>query len=554
MAEGAVNSTNTQLIRSSNVVLNGHARIAWKSWDANLATFELANFNTSGGTHSGITSNKYIAGATIFLDANFNGTLDGDEPLTYSNFDGSYDLNFTTEKFDKNGNGQIDSDEGQWVSQGGFDTFTHQEIDAPLTSPGGYSMITPVTTVVNSLVQQGVNSNQAEIEVKQALSLPNQIQLSSFDPIAAMKQGDPNGKKVMTAHVEINTLLDQATSFMQGAFQLSPTQISSVIGATMADQINTGKPLDLTNAAQVENLVKSASVVLQSIEPSQKWENVLKIADKAAKVMASSAQEMKDSLKKPGSTAKALERVSKLQAFLVSQTSQDLQSAAAGKKTIAKVLKENTGKGLDAALMRQEAQENALQNALKIGTRHADILKGSKNAEFLIGRQGDDRLYGQGGQDFLAGEQGNDLLDGGAGNDTLNGGDKNDILLGGKGDDLLIDEKGNDILIGGKGSDRFRVNLEMPGIDRMNDFSKKSDSLEILVTQAIQGLAIGSPISSDQFHLGSKAMGVSDRFIYNHSTGALFFDPDGKGGSAQVQIATLSNRSSLDYSNIVVVA
>jgi len=415
-------------------------------------------------------------------------------------------------------------------------------------------MITPVTTVVNSLVQQGVNSNQAEIEVKQALSLPNQIQLSSFDPIAAMKQGDPNGKKVMTAHVEINTLLDQATSFMQGAFQLSPTQISSVIGATMADQINTGKPLDLTNAAQVENLVKSASVVLQSIEPSQKWENVLKIADKAAKVMASSAQEMKDSLKKPGSTAKALERVSKLQAFLVSQTSQDLQSAAAGKKSIAKVLKENTGKGLDAALMRQEAQENALQNALKIGTRHADILKGSKNAEFLIGRQGDDRLYGQGGQDFLAGEQGNDLLDGGAGNDTLNGGDKNDTLLGGKGDDLLIGEKGNDILIGGKGSDRFRVNLEMPGIDRMNDFSKKSDSLEILVTQAIQGLAIGSPISSDQFHLGSKAMGVSDRFIYNRSTGALFFDADGKGGAAQVQLATLSNRASLDYSNIVVVA
>lgn len=541
-----------------SVFLDGYASLGvWplkKEWNVNLATFEIANFKTGGGTHSGITSNKYIAGATIFLDANFNGTLDDDEPLTYSNFDGSYNLNFATEKLDKNGNGQIDSDEGQWVSQGGFDTFTQQDIDVPLTAPGGYSMITPVTTVVNSLVQQGVNSNQAEIEVKQALSLPNATQLSSFDPIAAMKQGDPNGKKVMTAHVEMNTLLDQTTSFMQGAFQLSPTQISSVIGATMADQINTGKLLDLTNAAQVENLVKSASVVLQSIEPSQKWENVLNIADKAAKVMASSAQEMKDSLKIPGSATQALERVSKLQAFLVSQTSQDLQSAAAGTKSIAKVLKENTGKGLIAALKKQEAQEKAQQNALKIGTRHADILKGSKNADLIIGQQGNDHLYGQGKQDILSGDQGNDWLEGGTGNDTLNGGDGKDTLLGGNGNDLLIGEKGNDILIGGKGNDRFRVNLEMPGIDRMNDFSKKSDSLEISVSQSIEALTIDSSIGADQFRLGSKAMDASDRFIYNRSTGALFFDSDGKGGSAQVQIATLSNRASLDYSNIAVVA
>ncbi|NJR61684.1 MAG: hypothetical protein HC769_24320 [Cyanobacteria bacterium CRU_2_1] len=61
-------------------------------------------------------------------------------------------------------------------------------------------------------------------------------------------------------------------------------------------------------------------------------------------------------------------------------------------------------------------------------------------------------------------------------------------------------------------------------------------------------------ISSAQFHLGSGAADSSDRFIYNQSTGALFFDRDGRGGSAQVQIATLSNRASLSHSDIVVVS
>ena len=36
---------------------------------------------------------------------------------------------------------------------------------------------------------------------------------------------------------------------------------------------------------------------------------------------------------------------------------------------------------------------------------------------------------------------------------------------------------------------------------------------------------------------------ASDRILYNINTGMLFFDPDGSGGAAAVQFATLSNHA-----------
>ncbi|NER25412.1 MAG: hypothetical protein F6J96_32905 [Symploca sp. SIO1C2] len=46
---------------------------------------------------------------------------------------------------------------------------------------------------------------------------------------------------------------------------------------------------------------------------------------------------------------------------------------------------------------------------------------------------------------------------------------------------------------------------------------------------------------------------VSDRFIYNDTTGALFFNPDGTGTLAQIQSPQLSGGVALTNSDIVVV-
>ncbi|MDJ0632845.1 MAG: hypothetical protein QNJ34_06605 [Xenococcaceae cyanobacterium MO_188.B29] len=57
-----------------------------------------------------------------------------------------------------------------------------------------------------------------------------------------------------------------------------------------------------------------------------------------------------------------------------------------------------------------------------------------------------------------------------------------------------------------------------------------------------------------ELYYGSAATVASHRFIYDSSTGEIFFDVDGIGGVAQTQLATLSLGTNLDSSDIVVTA
>lgn len=53
--------------------------------------------------------------------------------------------------------------------------------------------------------------------------------------------------------------------------------------------------------------------------------------------------------------------------------------------------------------------------------------------------------------------------------------------------------------------------------------------------------------------MGSAAANASDRFIYNQSTGGLFFDSDGTGAAGQVQLAGLSTGLAMTDADIFVI-
>lgn len=149
---------------------------------------------------------------------------------------------------------------------------------------------------------------------------------------------------------------------------------------------------------------------------------------------------------------------------------------------------------------------------------------------------------------------GNDLLDGGTGNDTLTGGAGIDTLTGGTGNDILVSGTGNDILTGGTGSDRFTFNSRSEGLDRITDFSVVDDTIAISAAGFGGGLVAGAAIAVNQFVLGTGATTGSNRFIFNNGNGSLFFDQDGTGAIAKIQIATLNTGLSLSNADIFVLA
>ena len=244
------------------------------------------------------------------------------------------------------------------------------------------------------------------------------------------------------------------------------------------------------------------------------------------------------------------------------------------------------------------------------GNSAANSLTGNAAANHLFGLDGNDKLNGGAGADVLVGGLGNDsytvdnigdviteranegtdsvsasisyllsanveklTLSGsanidGTGNElgnslTGNGGANNlyglagtDILSGGLGDDWLSGGLGGDTLTGGAGKDRFVFDVvdTFANRDTIKDFEHGID--DILISRSAFSAFAGSvagALSTSAFVVGVAATTAAHRIVYNNATGGLSYDPDGVGGQAQIQIASLSTKPVLDAADFLLI-
>ncbi len=205
-------------------------------------------------------------------------------------------------------------------------------------------------------------------------------------------------------------------------------------------------------------------------------------------------------------------------------------------------------------------------NVLYGGTGN-DWLIGGYDDDKAYGGTGNDQFYGGEGQDTMSGDDGQDMICGGAGLDTLYGGKGDDALYGhytnhfedtdanqlygGAGNDSLVGADGSDTLDGGVGNDEmtgeagadtFVFDLK-GGVDHILDFTSGEDHINI-ASALSKVLSGASALTADAFYAADGAVSghdSDDRLIYDTSTGALYYDVDGSGKKAAVQIAVLDH-------------
>lgn len=221
-----------------------------------------------------------------------------------------------------------------------------------------------------------------------------------------------------------------------------------------------------------------------------------------------------------------------------------------------------------------------------------DTVKGRSGDDILRGNEGNDQLFGNRGDDILQGDQGVDLLNGGQGidtatyestnngiflflggevvfndgygnqemitnienvigsnfNDGIGGNDGDNHLNGLNGDDLVVGRMGADILTGGEGFDQFDYNNPLEGGDTITDF-EPNERIRVTTDGFGGGLEEGI-LSHERFVLATEALNSDQRFIYDGSTGNLFFDVDGNGVAAQQHIALLVGAPAISAANI----
>jgi hypothetical protein len=115
---------------------------------------------------------------------------------------------------------------------------------------------------------------------------------------------------------------------------------------------------------------------------------------------------------------------------------------------------------------------------------------------------------------------------------------------------------GNDTLIAGPHKDQFVFDTTLnaaTNVDRVKHFDPGTDKLFLSKTY-FPALSGPGNLASAEFHKGAAAHDGDDHIIYNKHTGALYYDPDGTGGSPQVEFAKLDKGLHLHASDFIVIA
>lgn len=261
--------------------------------------------------------------------------------------------------------------------------------------------------------------------------------------------------------------------------------------------------------------------------------------------------------------------------YIVSDVSDRIvEEANGGVDTVNASISYTLGNNLENLTLTGNSNINGTGNVLN------NTLRGNAGNNILNGKEGNDTLIGGLGNDiYIVNDAGDQVTEGVnegtdvilasvsytlsdnvehlglTGSENLNAtGNKLDNIIvgnagvntldGGAGNDILIGAGGADVLKGGTGADKFGFTAPTDKLDRIMDFSRQEGDKIVFLTSGFSGLSAGN-IRRNQFVLGKKAKDANDRLIYNKKKGELFYDADGKGGAAQVKIATFDNKPAL---------
>ncbi|MBL8488131.1 MAG: M10 family metallopeptidase C-terminal domain-containing protein [Rhodocyclaceae bacterium] len=123
--------------------------------------------------------------------------------------------------------------------------------------------------------------------------------------------------------------------------------------------------------------------------------------------------------------------------------------------------------------------------------------------------------------------------------------------IGGAGDDLLVGNAAANHLTGGAGADTFVFNG--PGqVDTVEDFAPGADKLAFDGEVFAQLGAMG-PLPAGAFRAGMAAADADDRLLYDGASGALYYDADGTGATAPIQVAVVTGHPVLTAADVLIV-
>jgi hypothetical protein len=162
-----------------------------------------------GVISSGIAIDGILVGSTVCIDVNKNATCDSGEPTAITGADGKFTLPATTLT-------------GPLLLVGGVDLSTNAPFTGKLKAPAGSTVVTPLTSAVQALVESGSTAEEAQTNVKAAMGLTGvDVNLTSFDPYNSVSDANitvaQNAQKVLAQQTKLQVLIHTISASVAGA-------------------------------------------------------------------------------------------------------------------------------------------------------------------------------------------------------------------------------------------------------------------------------------------------------------------------------------------------
>jgi len=333
-----------------NTTLAKASASAWLKAVVNDATRMKAEFSVyqaiedameAGTVTKGTLADGYIKNAVVFADANDNGVWDEGEVKTTTDGQGNFSL--------KNGKGTL-------ISIGGTDISTGSAVNGSFKAPAGSSMISPLTTLVQSVASSGkLSAAAAESLVKEKLGIAETVQLGSYDPIASAVNTNASAEekatalKVQSLAAQVNTVMGQVGAVLSGAgvTQGSDGGANAASNALADLIVKAEDKVDLGSSDTAKQIVTGAAA--DAGADQAKLEQVDKLAHDAGKAIANLNQAIDAASSKEGADAKSLlTEIAKVQ-VVAESVEKNMENGAKGGDVSASVTT-TTGSALNQAI------------------------------------------------------------------------------------------------------------------------------------------------------------------------------------------------------------
>jgi hypothetical protein len=265
----------------------------------------------------------------------------------------------------------LDLTEGLIVALGGTDTATLLPIETIFLAPAEARVVSPLTTLITMVAQQGVPLEEAETKVQEAFGLEG-FPLLSFDPIQGVVDGSVTAPGVLAANASLHDTVVELGRLFETAGSGTFADATKALMEDIAERVGAS-----TGMLTLED---AATVGLIATRSAEQLGITLDATLQSAAVDVIAAGNLRIAQIEPTPGLSFLNELARVQQVVRSETAADLADAAAGVITLDTLVARNTGEALEGLIIKA-----SVGNVLppRIAISDATIVEGNDGARTL---------------------------------------------------------------------------------------------------------------------------------------------------------------------------